>query len=282
MRGEDDEPLPTWNHQELGYVAIALVAPVLAGDDDTWRQVYGTRAADYRATADALAAFDAANPEPMRLTPDIRCGECGNAMDSFTITGPGGGKESYYECGTQHPDGRYGRSKKDDVDTAVDGTLLKLLRQHPSWAAAPQLEPSPATLAQYADHLAAKIKLYDANIGAAGQDPGLSHQREELANKMNTVNAIREQGALAVAGLASYRPGLWFGATEPAFTTLARALLTTLVKVSEKKITISTPLDAGTPLYRTLRAREIRDELTELERRQRELAEELAELGAAD
>jgi hypothetical protein len=172
MRGEDDEPLPIWNHEELGYVAIALVAPVLAGDDDTWRQVYGTRAADYRATADALAAFDAASHEPMRLAPDIRCGECGNAMNSLTITGPGGGKESYYECGTRHPDGRYGRSKKDDVDTAIDGTVLRLLQQHPSWAAVPQLEPSPATLAQYADYLAAKIKAYDTNVGAASQDPG--------------------------------------------------------------------------------------------------------------
>jgi len=280
--GEDGDPLPTWHHGGRGYVAIALVAPVLAGDDDTWRQVYGTRAADYRATADALAAFEAANPEPMRLTPDIRCGECGNTMNSFTITGPGGGKESYYECGTRHPDGRYGRSKKDDVDAAIDGTLLRLLRQHPSWAAAPELEPSPATLVQYADYLAAKTEAYDAHIGAASQDPSLSRQREELASRMNTVNAIREQGALAVTGLTSYRPGLWFSATEPAFTPLARALLTTLVKVGEKKVAISTPLDAGMPLYRTLRAREIRDELTELERRQRELAEELAELGAAD
>jgi hypothetical protein len=99
---------------------------------------------------------------------------------------------------------------------------------------------------------------------------------------MNTVSAIREQGALAVAGLTSYRPGLWFSATESPFTTLARALLTTLVNVGENKITIFTPLDPGTPLYRTLRAREIRDELTELERRQRELAEELAELSAED
>jgi hypothetical protein len=106
---------------------------------------------------------------------------------------------------------------------------------------------------------------------------------------MITANAIREQGAIAVAGLTSYRPGLWLSATEPsftslarAFTSLARALLTTLVRVGEKKIAISTPLDAGTPLYRTLRAREIREELTELDRRQQELAEELAELGAAD
>ena len=282
LPGEDDEPLPTWRHEGRGYVAIALVAPVLAGDDDTWCQVYGTRAADYRATSDALTAFDAANPEPMRLTPDIRCGECRNAMNSYTITAPGGGKESYYECGTRHPDGRYVRSKKNHVDAAIDGALLRLLRQHPSWAAAPELEPSPETLAQYADYLAAKIRAYDANVGAASRDPDLSHQREELADRMNTVNAIREQGALAVAGLTSYRPGPWFSATEPAFTTLARVLLTTLVKVSENKITISTPLDAGTPLYRTLRAREIRDELTELERRKRELAEELAELGAAD
>ena len=99
---------------------------------------------------------------------------------------------------------------------------------------------------------------------------------------MNTANAVREQGALAVAGLTSYRPGLWLSATEPSFTSLARALLTILVRVGEKKIAISTPLDAGTPLYRTLRAREIREELTELDRRQQELAEELAELGAAD
>jgi hypothetical protein len=219
LPGEDDEPLPTWRQGGRGYVAIALVAPLLAGDDDTWRQVYGTRAADYRATTDALAAFDAANPAPMRLTPDIRCGECGNAMNSYTTT-THGGKESYYECGTRHPDGRYGRSNKDDVDAAIDWTLLRLLRQHPSWAAAPELEPSPATLAQYADYLAAKIEIYDAHIGAAGQDPDLSGEREELANKMNTVNALR--------------------------------------------------------------AREIRDELTELEHRQRELAEELAELGAAD
>lgn len=282
LPGEDDEPLPTWCHGGRCYVAIALVAPLLAGDDDTWNQVYGTRAADYRATADALAAFDAADREPMRLTPDIRCGECGNAMSSFTITGPGGGEESYYECGTRHPDGRFGRSKKDDVDAAIDWTLLRLLRQHPSWAAAPELEPSPAALAQYADYLAAKIEIYDAHIGAAGQDPDLSRQREELVNKMNTVNAIRERGALAVAGLTSDRPGLWFSGTDQAFTPLARALLTTLVKVGENKITISTPLDAGTPLYRTLRAREIRDELTELEHRQRQLAEELAELDAAD
>jgi hypothetical protein len=281
MRGEDDEPLPTWKHTWRGYVALALVAPVLAGDDDTWRQVYGTRVDDYRATTDALAAFDAANLEPMRLTPDIRCGECGNAMDSFTITDPGGRKESYYECGTRHPDGRYGRCKKDDVDAAIDGTLLRLLRQHPSWAGAPELEPSPATLAQYADYLASKSEAYDAHIGTASRDPDLSGQREELASKMNVVNAIREQGALAVAGLMSYRPSLWFSAAEPAFTSLGRALLTTLVRVGEKKVSISTPLDAGTPLYRTLRAREIRDELTELARRQRELAEELAELGAA-
>lgn len=282
LPGEDDEPLRTWDREELGYVAIALVAPILAGDDDTWNQVYGTRAADYRATTDALAAFDAAHPEPMRLAPDIRCGECGNAMNSYTIAGPGGGHKSYYGCGTRHPDGRYGRSEKDDVDAAIDGALLRLLRQHPSWAAVPELEPSPAILAQYAGYLTAKIRIYDANVGAAGQGPGLSGQREDLGSRINTVNAIRERGALAVAGLTSCRPGPWFTTAEPAFTTLARALLTTLIKVGDNKITVSTPLDAGTPLYRALRAREIRDELTELEHRQRELAEELAELGAAD
>jgi hypothetical protein len=126
LRGEDDEPLRTWNRGELGYIAIALVAPILAGDDDTWNQVYGTRAADYRATTDALAAFDAAHPEPMRLTPDIRCGECGNAMNPYTTTFPGDGRKSYYERGTRHPDGRYGRFEKDEVDAAIDGALLRL------------------------------------------------------------------------------------------------------------------------------------------------------------
>ena len=75
---------------------------------------------------------------------------------------------------------------------------------------------------------------------------------------MNTANALREQGALAVAGLTSYRPGRWFGATEPAFTSLARALLTTRVGVREERITVFTPLDRGRPLHRALRAREIR------------------------
>jgi hypothetical protein len=65
---------------------------------------------------------------------------------------------------------------------------------------------------------------FRAAVGTAGQDPDLSRQREELASRMNTVNATRERGALAVAGLTNYRPGRWFSATEPAFTTLARAL----------------------------------------------------------
>jgi hypothetical protein len=123
------------------------------------------------------------------------------------------------------------------VDAAIDGELLRLLQRHPSWATAPEIEPSPAALTQYADYLTAKIATYDARIGAASKDPGLSRQRAELGDTLQQVNAMRKQGA--------------FG------------------------------FDAGTPLYRALRSREIREELTGLQRRQQELTEELAQLGAA-
>jgi hypothetical protein len=59
-------------------------------------------------------------------------------------------------------------------------------------------------------------------------------------------------------------------------------LLTTDVQATEATIAVFTPFDAGTPLYRTLRVREIREELADLRHRQQELTEELAQLGAAD
>ncbi len=120
-----------------------------------------------------------------------------------------------------------------------------------------------------------------SSVTARGLARNLSRQREELADRINTVNVIREQGALAVAGLTSYRPGRWFSATEPAFTSLARVVLTTRVDVREERTTVLTLLDPGTSLHRALRAREIREEFMELERRQRELARELVELDGA-
>jgi hypothetical protein len=77
---DPDDPLRLWAHGERDYVARAMVAPVLAGRDPCWERTYGSRAEDYRATVAALAAFDAANPEPMRLMPNIRCGDCGARM----------------------------------------------------------------------------------------------------------------------------------------------------------------------------------------------------------
>jgi hypothetical protein len=283
-RGEDHEPLAAWGHDGRGYIAIALVAQILAGDDNTWTQIYGARADDYRATTEALAAFDAGNPEPMRLTPDVRCGECGDAMSLHEAVDFGRGirEEASYACATRHADGRYRHYKKDDIDIAIDSKLLRLLRRHPSWVTAPEVEPSPAALAQYAEYLTEKIATYDAHVGAACKDRDLFRQRAQLADTFTQVTTMRDRGALAVAGLSGNRAGHWYLGAEPAFTDLARALLTTRVQVTETAIAVSTPFDAGTPLYRTLRAGEIREELADLERRQKELTEELAQLTATE
>ena len=282
LPGEEREPLADWGRGGREYVAIALVAPVLAGDYDCWSQVYGSRVGDYRATAEALAAFDAANPEPMQLTPDVRCGDCGNAMSLYIPSGSGRGvdrDEARFSCDVRHEDGKYRNRKKSDVDAAADRKLLLLLRLHPSWATAPEIEPSPEALAGYAHHLTAKISAYDDHIGAASKDHWLSRQRAELETVLKQVRAMREQGSFAVAGLAGAHPTYWYIPGEPNFTDLARALLTTRIDVSQETIAVATPFDAKRPLYRTLRTREIRDELADLERRQHELADELAELG---
>ena len=280
LPGDEHEPLATWGRDGREYVAIALVAPVLAGDD-SWSQVYGARADDYRATAEALAAFDAAHPEPMQLTPDVRCGDCGNTMSLYIRPGSGRGDrdEAGFSCGIRHEDGKYRNRKKEDVDAAIDRELLWLLRRHPSWATAAEIEPSPEALAGYAHYLTAKIAAYDEHIGAASKDPELSRQRAVLETALRQVNAMREQGPLAVAGLAGSHSRRWYIHSEPDFTDLARALLTTRVEVSPATITVITPFDTGTQLCRTLRAREIREELADLQRRQHELAGELTELG---
>jgi hypothetical protein len=90
---------------------------------------------------------------------------------------------------------------------------------------------------------------------------------------------MREHGPFAVAALTRAHPAYWHIPGEPDFTDLARALLTTRIEVGQETITVTTPFDAETPLYRTLRIREIRDELADIERRQHELADELARMG---
>jgi hypothetical protein len=282
LPGDEDDPLATWGRDGRKYVAIELVAPVLAGDDDdTWSQVYGSRASDYRATVEALAAFDAANPEPMRLTPDVRCGDCGNAMSLYIRPGldRGDRDEAVFSCGIRHEDGRRRSRKKADVDAAIDRELLFLLRHHPSWATAAEIEPSTEALAGYASYLTVKISAYDEHIGAASKDPELSQQREALEAALRQVGAMQVQGPFAVAGLAGNHAWGWYIRGEENFTDLARALLTIRMEVSQKTIEVRTPFDAETALYRTLRSREIRDELADLQRRQHELADELTELG---
>jgi hypothetical protein len=151
------------------------------------------------------------------------------------------------------------------------------LWRHPSWATAPQIEPSAAALAGYADYLTAKIATYDARIDAARRDPRLSRKRAQWASTLKQVQAMREKGSFAVAGLSPQSGG--YISDREGFTDLARTLLTGRVEASKGTITVFTPFDAGTPLYRTLRAREIHEELANLECRQQELTEELTELG---
>jgi hypothetical protein len=194
-------------------------------------------------------------------------------------SGRGGDRdEAFYSCGNRHDDGRGRSRKKADVDAVTDRELVWLLRRHPSWATAAEMEPSPEALAEYAQYLTAKIAAYDAHIGAACKDPKLSQQRAELGARLRQVSEMRERGAFAVADLAGNHAGRYIYG-EPDFSDLARALLTTRIEVSPETITVTTPFDTGTQLYRTLRAREIRDELADLQRRQHELADELTELG---
>ena len=169
MQALRTEPLALWGRDGREYVAIALIARVLAAADDSWSQVYGTRSGDYRATAEALAAFDVANSEPMQLAPDVRCGDCGNTMSLYIQSGSGRGDdrdEAGFSCDIRHEDGRYRNRKKADVDAATARELLWLLRRHPSWATAAEIAPSPEALAGYAHYLTAKIATYDVRIGA--------------------------------------------------------------------------------------------------------------------
>jgi hypothetical protein len=280
--GEDD-PLRLWAHGERDYVARALVAPTLAGSDPYWERAYGTRVADYRATTAALADFDAANPKPMELVPAIRCGECGSRMAPHPeyVLYEGRKIEASYSCDARHEDGRHRRRDRKDVDDTIDWLLVRTLSHHPSWAGTPKLEPAPELLAQYADYLAARAALYDEHIGSAAADAELARMRAELGDAITMVAAMRANGALRTAGVAGPREwGPWSTINPASFSDLARALLTERVEVTETTIDVATRFDEGTPLYRTLRAREIREELVAMRRREEELTAELAALEA--
>ena len=275
----DDDPFPLWARHGLDYVAMGLVAPILAGADGAWERIYGSRADDYWATVNALADFDAAYPEPMRLVPDIRCGECSSRMrvaPAWQVSGKH--MPARYMCAARRADG-HPRREKDDVDRVIDARLLESLRDHPSWATAPELEPAPEAVVGYADYLTAKIAIYDSHIGAACNDAGLRQQRAELHDTLELVTTIQEQGALATARLTYFYPLPWYGHDRSPFSDLARALLTTGVKVTEPGVTVRTRIDEGTDLRRVLRLRELRAELAEVEHRHREIVSELASLG---
>lgn len=283
LRDEGD-PLRLWAHGESDYVARALVAPVLAGKDPCWERTYGSRAADYRATAAVLADFDAANPKPMELAPDIRCGDCGSRMIPCPEYDLGGGQkmEASYACDACHEDGKYRRRDRKDVDNRIDWLLVWTLSNHPSWAGAPELEPTPELLARYADYLAARAALYDEHIGSASADANLSRIRAELGDAITLVAAMRENGALRTAGVTGpHEWGPWSTINPASFSDLARALLTERVEVTDTTIDVVMRFDEETPLYRTLRAREIREELATMRRQEEELTAELAALEAA-
>jgi hypothetical protein len=55
--------------------------------------------------------FDAANPEPMTLTPDVKCGECGSRMIPHPGFDMGQGRkvEASYSCPVRHEDGKFYR-----------------------------------------------------------------------------------------------------------------------------------------------------------------------------
>ena len=275
---------PLWPYRaEAKYVAIAMVAPVFSGKDDTWQRVYGTRVNDYRRCVKAVEEFAAAHPEPMRLIPDVRCGDCGKTMDAHRAVEQ---IQASYSCDARHADGKYRSYAKADVDGAIDRELISVLGRHQSWnlalgrqrswSVAPELEPAAEKLAGYAEYLTSKIAAYDEHAGAAAEDPGLARQRRELGDKLDLVTAMREQGALAAAGLTGYVPTSWYP-REPVFSDLARALLTDHVEVTEAQTSVFTRFDEGTELYCTLRVRDIRDELADLERRRLILTAELAE-----
>jgi hypothetical protein len=190
--------------------------------------------------------------------------------------------EACYVCPADYADGRPHRRARQDVDKRIDWLLVRTLSNHPSWADAAELEPAPELLARYADYLAARAALYDEHIGSAGADAKLSQMRAELGDAITLVAAMRENGALRTAGIAGpHEWGPWSTINPASFSDLARALLTEHVEVTETTIDVVMRFDEGTSLYRTLRTREIREELATIRRQEEELTAELASLESA-
>ncbi|TDD34700.1 hypothetical protein E1287_16065 [Actinomadura sp. KC06] len=164
------------------------------------------------------------------------------------------------------------------MDERIDSILHRRLRDHPSWVTAKELEPGQSSLVGYADDLARKIAVFDVCVGAAKSVDELVKIRSRLAEELDLVSSIRDQGCLAIADLTQYAAGHASFTHRWSFTELARALLTERIDVTERTVTVVTPFDEGTPLQRLLRSREIKDELAELREHQCELEEELADL----
>lgn len=102
------------------------------------------------------------------------------------------------------------------------------------------------------------------------------------ADTLEQVNTMQEHGAIAAARPTDYQAGRWYIDASAAFTDLARALLITCVEVSSAEIAVFTPFDTGTSLYRSLRVRQIREEIAALQCRQQELTEELTGLNSEE
>ena len=100
----DGELIPRWIRGGRECIASSLVAPVLAGLDDAWQRLYGTRADAYVTTVSAPAHFDAArNPcDWFRIS--------GAASSASGCIHPGHGprqREAFpaqYEYGVRHAD----------------------------------------------------------------------------------------------------------------------------------------------------------------------------------
>jgi len=78
--------------------------------------------------------------------------------------------EARYVCQADHDDHRTRQRTRHDVDEVIDRFLARTLSQHPSWAGAPELEPTPELLARYAEYLTARAAVYDEHIGEASAD----------------------------------------------------------------------------------------------------------------
>ncbi len=271
--------METWRFADhVKYDALALIAPVIADGDESWIQVYGTRAQDHRTVTAKLSAFDEANPQPLELVLNVRCGLCDQLMALHEWKGR---SEMAYACEHRHADGRYHHTDKETVDDAVDRMLIRRLDDRSHWALAPELAPAPEVLATYVVHLVAKLEIYDAHIGAAKADRLLSGLRARLSAQLGQVREIQEHGAFVVAGLDAFARNPWRSVSTrglQSFTDLGRAILVERVICHREHVQVSTRIDRGTSIHRRLRAEELREEIAATREELRNLEVELAGL----